>query len=436
MTETNRIEFKERLTDELDIEKEVVAFLNSNEGGYIYIGIDKTGHAVGVADLDGDMLKIKDRIKNNIQPSAMGLFEVRADKVDSLDVIKIIVAAGCDKPYFKKRFGMTEKGCFVRIGTAAESMPQNQIDKLFSQRTRNSIGKIKSYHQDLTFEQLRIFYEENVKPLGDNFKKTLELLTEDGSLNYVAYLLADENNVSIKVAKYSSLDRTALSENNEYGYCSLIKATKLVLDKIITVENKTMAKITPFERQEKNLWDKTALREAIINAMVHNNYAIEVPPKFEIFPDRIEITSAGTLPTDMSKKEFFEGISIPRNKELMRVFADLKMVESLGSGIPRILKTYGEDSFYFMDNFTRVIFPCTIDTEMIKSSEGLNEGLNEGLKSVLDFIQSSPLRRIPEIANVIGKSTQMTERYIKELKEKDLIEYVGSKKAGGYQCKK
>src|SRR5574344_350492 len=98
---------------------------NRNEGGYIYIGIDKTGHAVGVADLDGDMLKIKDRIKNNIQPSAMGLFEVRADKVDSLDVIKIIVAAGCDKPYFKKRFGMTEKGCFVRIGTAAEPMPQN-----------------------------------------------------------------------------------------------------------------------------------------------------------------------------------------------------------------------------------------------------------------------------------------------------------------------
>ncbi|MBQ0118514.1 MAG: ATP-binding protein, partial [Bacteroidales bacterium] len=60
MTESNRIEFKECLTKELDIEKEVVAFLNYREGGILYIGIDKNGKAVGVEDIDGDMLKIKD----------------------------------------------------------------------------------------------------------------------------------------------------------------------------------------------------------------------------------------------------------------------------------------------------------------------------------------------------------------------------------------
>ena len=157
MPETNRIEYKSRLTRELDLEKEVVAFLNYREGGLIYVGIDKTGKVLGLQDPDGDVLKIKDRIKNNIAPSAMGLFDVVIEKSEGKDIIKIIVASGSEKPYFKKKYGMTEKGCFLRVGTAAEPMPQMLIDKLFASRTRNSIGKIKAHRQDLSFEQLRIY---------------------------------------------------------------------------------------------------------------------------------------------------------------------------------------------------------------------------------------------------------------------------------------
>lgn len=60
MTETNRIEYKRELTSELDVEKEVVAFLNYKEGGYIYIGIDKDGSIVGVNNVDDCMLRLKD----------------------------------------------------------------------------------------------------------------------------------------------------------------------------------------------------------------------------------------------------------------------------------------------------------------------------------------------------------------------------------------
>lgn len=77
MIETNRIEFKRELTPDLDLEKEVVAFLNYHEGGMIYIGIDDDGLPVGVKDIDVDMLKIKDRIRTGISPSPMGLFDVK-----------------------------------------------------------------------------------------------------------------------------------------------------------------------------------------------------------------------------------------------------------------------------------------------------------------------------------------------------------------------
>lgn len=86
---------------------------------------------------------------------------------------------------------------------------------------------------------------------------------------------------------------------------------------------------------------------------------LEVPPKFEIFADRIEITSFGGLPQGMTEREFFEGYSVPRNKELMRIFRDLDLVEHLGSGVPRILKSYGRECFLFTENFLRIVFPAS-----------------------------------------------------------------------------
>jgi predicted HTH transcriptional regulator len=359
LLETHRIEFKRELNDALDLEKEVIAFLNSPEGGFIYLGVDKNGQRVGVADVDGDMLKVEDRIKHNISPSAMGLFDlVEEEGPPGVHCIKIIVASGSEKPYAKKKYGLSEKGCFIRIGTAAEPMPAAMIDKLFASRTRNSIGKIKAHRQALSFEQLRIYYEEKRKPLGRQFKTNLELTTEDGALNYAAYLLADENGMSIKVAKYRGKDRVHLVESNEYGYCSLIKATKAVLDKL-DLENKTASTITAKERIDVRLWNPVALREAVINAIVHNDYTREVPPKFEIFADRIEITSACALPEGLTQAEFFEGYSIPRNKELMRVFKDLEMVEHLGSGLPHITEFYGPECFRFTDNFLRITFAAS-----------------------------------------------------------------------------
>jgi len=74
--------------------------------------------------------------------------------------------------------------------------------------------------------------------------------------------------------------------------------------------------------------------------------------------NRTEITSFGSLPQGMTESEFFEGYSVPRNKELMRIFRDLDLVEHLGSGIPRILRSYGKECFKFTENFLRMTFPA------------------------------------------------------------------------------
>jgi len=356
MTETDRIEYKRELSPDIDLEEEAVAFLNRREGGILYIGIDKAGKPVGVKDIDGDILKIKDRLRNNILPSAMGLFDVTADEVGGVKVIKVFFAGGSEKPYYLKRYGMTPKGCFIRVGTACEPMPEAMIEDLFARRVRNSIGRIRSVRQDLTFEQLRIYYQEHGFKLNDNFARTLELLTDDGAYNYAAYLLADENANSIKVAKYAGRDRVELVANNEYGMTSLVTATKRVIERL-KVENTVRTRKTALERIDTPLWDEKAVREAVINAIVHNDYTREVPPKVELFSDHLEITSFGRLPEGLTKDDFFAGVSIPRNKELMRIFRDLELVESLGSGMGYIMQKYGRENFIFLDNFIRMTVP-------------------------------------------------------------------------------
>lgn len=437
--ETNRIEFKRELNDKL--EREIVGFLNYHEGGTIYIGIDDDGSVIGVTDIDDAQLKIKDRIKHNILPSTLGIFDVVCEMSDGISYIKINIASGPEKPYYVRKYGMSPSGCFMRIGSSTEPMPQNLIEDLFTKRTRNSIGKINSPKQDLTFEQLKIFYEENKYELNEHFVDNLELFTEEGRFNYAAYLLADVNGTSIKVAKYSGTDRFELIENNEYGYCSLIKATKRVLDKL-EIENRTLAKITPKEREERNLVDKIALREAVINAIVHNDYSNEVPPKIEIFSDRIEITSTGSFVQGMTEEEFFSGYSAPRNKELMRVFKDVHLVEQLGSGMIRILKKYDRSIFTITSNFIRVAFPildaARADNQIKdKQDGGLNGGLigglNGGLKLLLEIIKNNPGIKAKDAATLLdNRSISTVEKQIKELSEKGLIERRGSKKTGGY----
>ena len=429
LIDSHRVEHKQSLTD--TFEKEVVAFLNYHEGGIIYIGVDKDGKIVGCQNPDETQLKIKDKLKHNISPSCLGLFEVILETIEEQSIIKIIIASGRETPYYIKKNGMSEKGCYIRVGSSSEPMNQTMIEDLFAKRVRNSLGNIKSRRQDLTFEQLKIYYEEKGLKLNEKFASNLELLTDDGYYNYVAYLMADSNGVSIKVAKYAGTNKVDLIENNEYGYCSLIKATKRVLEKL-EIENKTAALITSTTRKEQPLWNKVALREAVINAIVHNDYTTENPPVFEIFSDRIEITSTGGLSIIKNIDDFFSGYSNPTSRELMRIYKDLELVEHLGSGLNRILEAYDKDSFVIKQNYMKNIFYKNETPLDGVVSGGVNGVVSGGVTELLEFIQTNPGLRANELSKHIDTPLRTVQRWLKQLKDENKIEFQGAPKTGGY----
>ena len=436
--ESNRIELKATLNDKL--EKEIVAFLNNREGGILYIGIDDKGNPVKNSDLDSMQLKIADRIKNNILPSTLGLFDIATEYVDNIPITKIIVSSGLEKPYYIKSKGMSPNGCYMRLGASTQPMSTTLIDELYAKRIHTTLRNIPSPRQDLTFAQLKIYYQERGFELNRKFANSLELLTPDGQYNYIAYLLADENGVSIKVAKYTGTTKVDLVENEEYGYCSLIKAANHVLEKM-KIENVTKVKVTSTKRIEKNLVESVPLREALSNAVVHNDFSREIPPVFEVFSDRIEITSYGGLIPGQSKEDFFSCSSMPRNRELMRVFKDLGLVEQLGSGMSRILQSYDRSIFEISDHFIKAIFPFSLSANDEIVANGDNNGDISGdnqsdRDKVLLLLKEEPDITAKKMSEQTGLSTRKISRIIRELRESEMIIRIGSSRKGYWEINK
>ena len=432
-----RNEFKVKLTDKF--EEEVISFLNTN-GGNIYLGVNDKGDIVGInGNIDLLQRTIKDRIKDNIMPSTLGLYDVIVLEENNKKYIKIIVARGSDDPYYIKGMGMTPDSCFIRVGSSIQGMPYDMINNRVNKRTRTSLRSIVSPKQDLTFSQLKIYYEEKGYKINDNFLKQLELYTEDGKYNYNAYLLADNNTISIRFGKYKGTNAVDLIENEDFGNCSIIKATKNILNKL-EIENRIYTKIEYPERKEIKMYDFAAVREAVVNAIVHNDWSNEYSPKFEMFSDRLVISSNGGIQPSTTKEEFLEGYSLPKNKELMKVFNDLDLVEQMGTGIIRILQSYDRNSFEFFPNFIRVTFPFNennFTNNNNKSTDSIaKNNLSETETSILKLIEDSPMITQKTLANLLGVNIRTIQRNIKSLIDKGIIERSGATKKGMWIVKR
>lgn len=433
--EDTRNEFKIKLTDNL--EEEIIGFLNSKDGGNIYLGVNDKGHVVGLNNnLDLLQRKIKDKIISNIEPSALGLFDIEVLEENDKRYLKIVVARGLEKTYHIKGMGMTPDSCFIRVGSSNEKMSESLINQLFRERTKDSLKNIISPKQDLTFLDLKLAYREKGFDIGDNFERQLNFYTNDGKFNYIAYLLSDDNNVSIKVAKYTGEDVDELEEYYEYGFCSLIKATNRVLEKFKS-ENKVFAKITYPLRKEQQMYDYNAVREVIVNAIVHNDWSNEYPPKFELFSNKLEVSSFGGIQNEFTEEEFLLGYSAPKNPELMRVFKDLDIVEHLGTGIRKILKKYDRSIYHFYPHFIRVSINYTqneFEYDNKKSQVVYTDlGLTKVQEGIIGLIQDKPTITQSEMANLLGVTPRMIRYHLKELVDKNYITRIGANKKGEWK---
>jgi ATP-dependent DNA helicase RecG len=125
-----------------------------------------------------------------------------------------------------------------------------------------------------------------------------------------------------------------------------------------------------------------------------------------------------------SKEKFFEGYSIPRNKEIMRIYKDLELVEHLGSGVPRILESYSKECFKFTDNFLRMRFPSDFAIQNTGGPIGGPIELTIRQKEILQIIKNNNKISKRNLALLLNINVSATQERLDILKEKGCLERI------------
>ena len=216
----------------------------------------------------------------------------------------------------------------------------------------------------------------------------------------------------------------------------LAVAMKQAFDYCTDVINETRTSFSKGVRNDKKLFDSYAFREVWFNACLHNNWADGTPPAIYVYTDRMEIVSTGGLPANLSKEDFFKGISKPVNEELAKLFIRLDLMEQTGYGIPLVTKRYGKTVFEFLDFFLRVTIPFEFEIENnVTQNDTQGDTQNDTQGGTIDNWIEEQIRKNPkitteELAKLSGKSVITIKRHITKLSH---IKYVGSGYSGHWE---
>lgn len=417
--------------------KEIVAFINA-DGGKIYIGINDDGTVCGAQKIDESLRSISDIITTQIEPNAIDSVKTELEIIEGLPVIVINVKKGISPLYCIKKYGFSSSGCMIRIGSSCREMSELQIKERYKMRFFDDdiIVSSPTNLKTLSFFTLKNSYlEMGYKLNDDTFETNLKLVNNNGDYNVMAELLSDNNRYSLIFVKFSGINKASISQRSDYGNKSIIFGFKQMMNRIAS-ENICISNTKVRPRIDTYLFDYDSVNEAIVNAIVHNDWSI-AEPQVSFFHDRIEILSHGGLPHTLLLEDFYRGISKPRNIRLMKIFSDLDIVDHTGHGVPIIIEKYGRVAFEISDNHIIVIIP--FDLEVMKSiNVGVNVAvnLNKNERQIIELILNDPTLTAEKLSIEINKTKRTAERYLKSLQEKGYIERNGSDKNGYWKVLK
>ena len=424
--ESETLELKEKYTD--TITKEIVSFLNSN-GGTILIGIKDNGTVIGIEKTDDILKKISDIITGQIEPNPQDEINTELRNIEKKNIIAIIINKGRNHIYCQKKYGFSSAGCSIRIGTTCKEMTLEQINFRYEKKFLDSEYMLKksSNSHNLSFRELKIYYSERGYHLDEkSYETNLNLKNKAGEYNLLAELLSDKNNIPFIFAKFNGKNKASISERSDYGYGCILTTYSKIKNRLQS-ENICFSDTTIRPRKDTYLFDFDCVNEALLNALVHNDWTI-TEPQISMFHNRLEILSHGGLLSGMTKKQFFDGISKPRNATLMRIFLNMGLTEHTGHGIPTIVEKYGKNVFEIQNDYIKCTIP--FEKEIISQIENKNVGLNKTKKKVIGILLENPNSTSAELSEQIEVTTRTIERAFNSLQEKNIIKRIGSKRDG------
>ncbi|MGN1341775.1 MAG: RNA-binding domain-containing protein [Bacilli bacterium] len=333
--EDQNTELKVELTK--DIKKEIVAFANTNDGT-IYIGIDDSGKIIGLKNAEKDLEALSGMIREGIKSDLTLYTKIYIEEIDSKDIIIVKVTEAPNKPYYLADKGLKTSGVYLRHGNTSIQASEEVIKKLLLDSNSSSFENNISNIQNLHFEYLKNIFKRHNIEIDNNKFKTLNIVNLNNQYTNLGLLLSDECPYSIKCAIFNGNNKLEFRDRKEFTG-SVLKQVNDTFE-YLDLYNKTKGKIIGLERIDTKDYPEYALRESLLNAVIHRDYNFTGSILVSLFDNHFEITSLGGLVKGLSIEDLYYGVSESRNPNLANIFYRLKYVESFGTGIGRIFESY------------------------------------------------------------------------------------------------
>lgn len=433
--ESETVELKEVVVD--DIKKEIIAFANC-DGGKLYIGVRDDGTVIGLDNADSVSLQISNMVRDVIKPDITMFLHYETIVENGKNVVVVDIQRGTDRPYYLAKKGMRPEGVYVRQGYSSVPATDTAIRRMIKETDGDRFEAMRCLNQDLTFEATKKEFELRKTDFGPQQMRTLKLIDQDGLYSNLALLLSDQCVHTIKVAVFQGTDQTIFKDRREFTG-SLMQQMNEVYD-FIDFRNQTRATIEKLYRVDVRDYPEVAVREALLNLLVHRDYSFSASAFISIYEDRIEFVSIGGLMPGIDLEDVMVGISVCRNQDLANVFYRLHLIEAYGTGMGKIMKAYEsmqvKPVIETTKNAFKIILPninAKYETEnaTVKTKSGTpvtvhtEKKLSDEEEKILEYARKHGAITRNDVIGLLEVSASTAARVIRKMVKTNLLEQKG-----------
>ena len=430
-TESEFVELKSEVVG--DICKEIIAFANT-KGGTLYIGVKDDGQISGVENTNHVILQINNMVRDSIKPDVTMFVRYETQEIEGKHIIAVTVQKGTDRPYYLGSKGLKPSGVYVRNGNSSDPATDTAIRKMIKETDGDCFEDMRSLEQNLTFVAASEQFSKRNVPFDASKMQTLGLVSHDGIYSNAAMLLSDQCSSTIKAATFSGTDKSDFQDRREFSGSLFrqMEETYAYLD----LRNKTRATFEGLYRNDIRDYPEEALREALLNSIVHRDYSFSASTLISVYDDRIEFVSVGGLFGGISLDDIMLGLSVCRNPKLAAVFYRLELIEAYGTGMPKIIKAYEGSGFEPKIEVTGNAFKITLpNRNAVKKESDFSAEPKSNEEKILSFVESNGHIVRSDVDILLNVSQATSNRILKQMVSAGLLYQDGSGKNTKYRKK-
>lgn len=442
--ESSTLEFKQEIPENDQIIKTVIGFCNRN-GGRLILGVDAKGIIKGVPEKDVQQLMeyLNKSIFEACSPPILPA--IYSQRIDDKTLVIIEVSAGMNKPYFRKAEGLG-KGTFVRLGRSTMRATVEMIEELKLQARGRSFDTIPIYHakeEDLDEKKILQFLNERkgtkkIKTVSHEILSAYELMAEEHALFYptVGGLLLFGKKPQ-KFLSEAMIICSHFSGVSGRETIATIDCTGTLFEQFETAYHFILSRLSKSfsirgpKRQEQLEVPPEALREVLLNALVHRNYHINGPIKISIYDNRIEFFSPGVFLGPLDSHSLRLGLTYIRNNVICKVFREAEYIEKLGSGFITLFNSYEQRGLYPPEvvegeNFIKCVLPRPLFSDKSRVAD-------DGYHKILTLFEVAEEVSISDVMKALKLSRPTAGRRLVSLVEQGILKSIGQGRMTRYR---